>query len=191
MQTISVPLDDATLVSRCKRELPHGHAAFEQLVERHKNSVFTLCYRMVGVRSIAEDLMQEVFTKVFLNLRGFEGRSSFSSWLYRLTYNHTLNYLRRRNRERAGLAEYGDELRARRAVRPATHLSDDLQVTLGRLDEAQRSILIMKYVLGLNLTEIGDVLEIAQGAVKMRLLRARAQFRKIHGALSAPPEEAR
>ncbi len=172
--------DDAELVSRCKRELPHQHAAFERLVTRRQNQVYTLCYRLVGDAAAAEDLTQEVFTKVFLNLKSFEERSAFSSWLYRIAYNHCLNYLDKRKREAAGISAYAEEQEMRRQEPSPEKFSESMQQVLNQLSEEQRSILILKYVLELELTEIAQVLELTVGAVKMRLLRAREEFRRLH-----------
>ena len=67
------PSEDLALVARCKRELPHQHKAFEQLVGNYKDMVYTLCYRMTGNPTDAEDLLQEILTKLFLGLDKFEG----------------------------------------------------------------------------------------------------------------------
>ncbi|MFN0088156.1 MAG: RNA polymerase sigma factor [Blastocatellia bacterium] len=177
---MKIVADDAELVSRCKRELPYRHLAFEQLVMRHQNRVYTLCYRMVGNAAAAEDLTQEVFTKVFLNLNSFEERSAFSSWLYRIAHNHSLNFLDKRKRESEGMSAYAEERDARRLERSPEKLPAYMQRILDELSEEQRSILILKYVLELELAEVAQVLEVTVGAVKMRLLRAREAFRRLH-----------
>ncbi len=173
------PANDAELVARCKRGLPYQHAAFEQLVLRYKNMVFTLCYRLVGNAAQSEELMQEVFTKVFLNLQGFEERSSFSSWLYRITYNHCLNFLDKRKRELAGMQSYVEDRELRQqATAGIGKVSDLMQHALDQLSEDQRALLIMKYVMELELVEIGRILDLGLSAVKMRLFRAREEFRR-------------
>jgi RNA polymerase sigma-70 factor, ECF subfamily len=172
--------DDLALVARCKRELPHLHTAFEQLVERYKDTVYTLCYRLVGEASLAEDLMQEVFTKVFLNLPSFEERSAFSSWLYRIAHNHCLNFLAKQKREAAGMVAYVEEQQVRSKTTETQTLSEPLQQVLNQLDEEQRSILVMKYIVELELVEISEILGIRLSAVKMRLLRAREEFRRLY-----------
>ena len=141
--------------------------------------VYTVCYRLVGNASDAEELMQEVFTKVFLNLATFEERSAFSSWLYRIAHNQCLNFLAKRKREAAGMAGYVEERRVRSAAAPQG-FSDDVQQALNQLNEEQRSILVMKYILELELTEMSEVLGVTVGAVKMRLLRAREEFRRLY-----------
>ena len=79
--------EDLALVARCKRELPHQHKAFEQLITAYKDMVYTLCYRMTATATDAEDLLQEILPKLFLNIRKFDGRPAFSSWLHGMAYN--------------------------------------------------------------------------------------------------------
>lgn len=172
---------EAELVARCKRELPHQHSGFELLVARYKNMTYTLCYRLVGNGSDAEDLTQEVFTKVFLNLKGFEERSAFSSWIYRIAYNHCLNFLAKRKRVAAGMSVYASEpLHSQHTINPTEKLTERLQATLNQLSETQRSLVVMKYVIELDLKEISEIVGVSVGAVKMRLLRAREEFRRLY-----------
>ncbi len=124
--------------------------------------------------------MQEVFTKVFLNLRDFEGRSAFSSWLYRIAHNHCLNFLARQKRELEGLAGYAEDQNLQRSTGSGNSAVEPMQEVLNQLNEDQRSILIMKYVLELELVEISSTLGITLSAVKMRLLRAREEFRVLY-----------
>lgn len=171
---------DAVLVARCKRELPHVHTAFEKLVERHKNRVFTMCYRLVGNRSDAEDLVQEVFTKVFLNIARFEERSAFSSWLFRLAYNQCLNFISRRRREASGMAGYHNERKIQQDRADRTEPEVFLQLILSKMAEEKRTLLTMKYVMGLEISEISEIVGVAAGVLKMRLLRARKDFYRVY-----------
>ena len=171
--------DEAKLIAQCKRELPYNHTSFEILVGRYKDLVYTLCYRLVGNSSDAEDLMQEVFTKVFLNFKNFEERSKFSSWVYRIAHNHCLNYINRRQRESEIIGEYTEEKKRISEINSAD-VSEKMQASLNQILPDQRGILIMKYVMGLDLKEIGETLELSIGAVKMRLKRARDDFRGVY-----------
>lgn len=172
--------DEAELIARCKRELPYNHASFEKLIGRYKDLVYTLCFRLVGRKSDAEDLMQEVLTKIFLNLKTFEERSKFSSWIYRIAHNHCLNFINRKSREREVVAEYTEEKKRLQNVGLTEETSEKLQDALNQIAPDQRGILIMKYVMGLDLKEIGESLELSIGAVKMRLMRARDEFRRVY-----------
>lgn len=186
--------DEAELIGRCKTELPYNHKSFEILFERYKDLVYTLCYRLAGSHSEAEDLVQEVFTKVFQNLKYFEERSKFSSWLYRISHNHCLDHIQSRKREYARLAEISVENKRQSQIGDRTEFSETLQEALNRMSADDRGILIMKYVIGLDLKEISAALEITTAAVKMRLMRARIQFREAYEVAelmgeSSPPQD--
>lgn len=172
--------DEAKLIADCKKELPYNHRSFEILIGRYKDLVFTLCYRLVGNSNDAEDLMQEVFTKIFLNLKNFEERSKFSSWIYRITHNHCVNFINRRVREKEVIGEFAEETTRIKDAASAVDLTGKMQEALIQIESDKRSLLIMKYVLELDLKEIAAALELSIGAVKMRLLRAREEFRKVY-----------
>ena len=110
-------MTDQELVLRAKQG---DQAAFEQLVVDNQNKVYSLALRLIGDREEAADQAQEAFLKAWQGLNAFQGESSFSTWLYRLTANVCIDYLRRRNRrlgvesavslddEEAGWAEPAD-----------------------------------------------------------------------------------
>lgn len=181
--------EDLALVARCKQELPHQHQAFEQLVGAYKDMVYTLCYRMTGNATDAEDLLQEILMKLFLNLQKFDGRSAFSSWLFRVAHNHCLNFLASRKME----TQHTDALPEGDVIRDAsTDPSPQDQRTmnvLASLPADERSLLVMKYVLDLDLKEMSEVLHIGLSATKMRVSRARDKFQQLF--LSESSEETR
>ena len=86
---------DLAVVARVKAG---DHDAFRHLVERHSRSVFRLAYRLTGHEQDAEDVVQETFLKAFREIRRFEARSSFATWLYRITVNCSHDLLRQRPR---------------------------------------------------------------------------------------------
>jgi RNA polymerase sigma-70 factor (ECF subfamily) len=172
--------EDLALVARCKRELPHQHQAFEQLVEEYKDMIYTLCYRLSGNATDAEDLMQDILMKLFLNLQKFDGRSAFSSWLFRVAHNHCLNFLASRKQERmqTDVLPEGDTL-TDAATDPSRQDQRTLAV-LASMPAEERSLLVMKYVLDLDIKEMGEVLHIGLSAAKMRVARARETFKRIY-----------
>lgn len=172
--------DETQIIAQARRELPYNHASFEVLVSRYKDLVYTLCYRLVGKSSDAEDLTQEVFTKVFLNLKSFEERSKFSSWVYRIAHNHCLNFIGKKKREREILGEYTDEKKRVQNGSMSADVSEKLQFALNKISPDQRTILIMKFVIGLDLKEISESMELSVGAVKMRLMRSKEEFKKYY-----------
>ncbi len=167
------------MIKRCKSELPYNHNSFEILVSRYKDLVYTLCYRFVGKPTDAEDLTQEVFTKVYLNFKHFEERSKFSSWIYRIAHNQCMDHINRRKREFEIIGIYTEEKRRQLDIQAPDDLSNKMQDSLTKISPDQRGILIMKYVLGLDLLEISESLGLTVGAVKMRLKRAREEFKDV------------
>ena len=171
--------EDLALVARCKQELPHQHKAFEELVGAYKDMIFTLCYRMTGNATDAEDLLQEILTKLFLSLDKFEGRSAFSSWLYRVVHNHCINFLASRKQEHARMTDLpeGDALLDAATERSAQ--DDRTQAVLDSMEPPERALLIMRYVIDLDVKEISEILRIGQSATKMRLSRVRERFKQM------------
>ena len=166
-------------------------AAFEQLLLANQDRVFSLALRMVGSREEAEDLAQEAFLKAWSGLAGFQGDSSFSTWVYRLTTNVCIDFLRKQKRRRdiepvASLddADSGRPEPADLSQDPHRHVeraerSQALQRGLAALPEHQRQILVMRELSGLSYQEIGAALSLDPGTVKSRLARARLALRKI------------
>jgi RNA polymerase sigma-70 factor (ECF subfamily) len=173
------PSEDLALVARCKRELPHQHKAFEQLVGNYKDMIYTLCYRMTGNPTDAEDLLQEILTKLFLGLDKFEGRSAFSSWLYRVSYNHCLNFLASRKQQYARIEELPEGDAMLDATTERSRQDEKTQAVFASLPPEDRSLLILRYVMDLDVKQISDILRIGQSATKMRLSRVRDSFKKM------------
>jgi len=136
--------------------------------------------RMIGDRAEAEDLAQDVFVKVFRSLRDFDGRSLFSTWLYRIAANNCLNHRKRKRRERR-LTEAMKVLEPLRSDGPSTphallerrQLNALLEKAIEALPEVQRIVLILRDMEGLSYEEIADCLGVELGTVRSRLHRAR------------------
>ena len=166
-------------------------SAFEQLVLAHQNRVFTLAFRMVNDREEAADLAQEAFLKAWQGLPNFQGESSFSTWLHRLTTNLCIDWLRRqtRRREIEPVASLDDEERS--WAEPADPGQDpqrqlekkELHRALARalqaLPDHHRQVLVMRELSGLSYQEIGQALDLDMGTVKSRIARARLALRKL------------
>ncbi|MFQ5768406.1 MAG: RNA polymerase sigma factor, partial [Acidobacteriota bacterium] len=173
------PADEEQALKLCQAGNPAGLAV---LYGRYRVQVWRTCLRILGDKHEAEDLTQEVFLKVFHRVAGFQGRSGFSTWLYRLTVNLCLNRTRLKFRKTTSLAPLetlaGDgqegmsrHLRNREARDLATRL-------LARLSREQRAILVLREMEELSYTEIAAVLEIPAGTVMSRLSRARQALRR-------------
>lgn len=158
-------------------------AGLEALYESYNEQVFRTCYRILGDRAAAEDQTQEVFLRVFEKIGHFKGRSRFSTWLYRLAVNQTLNRLRSRKRrllKTLGM-DFLEELAGHDPTQDYELLQkerrDEVQAILSRLSVEHRAVLVLREIEELSYAEISEVLGIAQGTVMSRLHRARRELR--------------
>lgn len=165
--------------------------AFHELVRRFERPVFALVVRMVRDRSTAEDLTQEAFVKAFRNLDGYDPQRKFSSWLFKIAHNTTIDHLRRRELDTVPLEGSGDDDEgggglARVLADPAER-GTDLAVGRGELaaaleeavDELRpeyREIVLLRYAEGLAYQEIAEVSGLPLGTVKTNIHRARKQL---------------
>lgn len=166
-------------------------AAFEQLVRDNQNKVYSLALRFTGDRETAADLAQEAFLKAWRGLRGFQGESSFSTWVYRLTANVCIDYLRKKARrepvepavslddQHGAWAEPADWEQDPQRQLERSERGQALARGLARLPDWQRQVLVLRELSGLSYQEIGEKLELDLGTVKSRLARARLSLRKI------------
>ncbi len=178
--------DDEALV-RAALEAPEGDTqAFEQLVRRHQSKVLANCRHLTRSADDAEDLAQEVFVKVFFKLQSFEGRSKFLTWVQRIKVNHCLNFLKAK-RGRAFL----DVDDAVVASEPALKVPDAslpkverdqmrarIREVLDAMPDSLRVPLVMSDVDEMSYAEIQAELKLGLSAVKMRIARARQEFRR-------------
>ncbi len=159
--------------------------AFGQLIERYKSKVFNLAYGMIGDRSEADDLAQEVFIKAYYALPKFQFRSEFGTWLYRIAINHVRDYLRK-NRHRldeVSIHELGETLPAAAdSSLEERQLADRrrllVQTALRRLPDKYQAILVLRDMQGMPYDEIARILGISPGTVDSRLHRARKKLRE-------------
>lgn len=170
--------------------------AFDELLRRHQARVQTNCRYLSGNDEDSLDLAQEVMVKAYFNLKRFEGRSSFGTWIGRIKVNHCLNHLRRqKGRSFVDLDEPGleahSEMQSRRGADDALQAGDRQAAISGVLEtmpESLRVPLILRDMDGLSYQEISDHLEVGLSAVKMRIKRAREHFRMAYerGAADVP-----
>ena len=100
---------DQTLVDQAIEELPYRTAAYERLMQKYQRMIFGVCYRMLNNRADAEDICQDVMVKVFGTLQKFEGRSSFKTWLMKITSNTCLTHITKNKRRREIRTEWAED----------------------------------------------------------------------------------
>jgi RNA polymerase sigma-70 factor (ECF subfamily) len=153
-------------------------AAFDLLVQRHAVQVYRLALRMLGDPQEAEDVRQETFLRAYRSLRAFRGEAAFGTWLYTIASRLCLSHRRaQRPEEAAGVivAEIGDDPQERLAAREA---AERVQRTLAALAPADRLLIVLKHIEGLNHGEIAQVLGCSPESSRSRLSRARRLFRE-------------
>lgn len=163
--------------------------AFDKLVELYHSRIYTLTYHMTSNREDAEDLTQEIFVKAFEALPRFKGKSSFYTWLYRIGINKTINYRKKRNRNRPlSLDAMEQELQQDESYHdlsskcsPLRNLSlSELQLKLNeamqRLSEKHRTVVVMHELQGMPHDDIAKVVGVSVGTVRSRLFYARQQL---------------
>ncbi len=197
MLTTTIDLTDEELVARCKKELPNNTRSYEVLVQRHMNRVYSLVYRVVCDKEEAEDISQEVFIKVYNNLKKFEEQAAFSTWLYRIATNTALDALDKTKRrpqkappvkasegqEEINLLEMQAGPRQERPEEAAeqAELRECISRVLKKLDKEQARMLMLRDFEDLSYDEIARSLGLGLSAVKMRIHRARLSFQDIFG----------
>lgn len=166
--------------------------AFAQLLELHQSKVYSLTLRLTGSPEDAAELTQETFFNAWRGLPRFHAESKFSTWLYRLATNATIDFLRREKRRRAvPVTSLSQEDEPNRALdipdqrfTPQTELErrelrEAIERGLGQLSDEHRQVLVLRELNGLSYGEIAQILNIEEGTVKSRISRARLALRKI------------
>jgi len=165
--------------------------AFSELVQRHQMRVYHTVFGMVGNRDDADDLAQLVFIKAFRSLHRFKGQSQFSTWLYRISINCCLDWIKSQKRKSG--VKMDDDWWDRQADSEALFVGAvetdrrveqvEIREVLGRVMNQMapvfRSVLVLREINGLSYDEIAKVEGCSVGTVKSRLFRARAQLRSL------------
>jgi len=194
----NVNIEDPILVKRCSQGDAH---AMERLILKYQNRLYNVILKICANPDDALELTQDTFVKVIESIDGFQGRSSFYTWAFRIAVNLTLNYCRRHvkiaqksmDAEIEGPSGQGQQslrelLSDKKAVDPADLAQQkELQETairsLMQLDDDQRAVVVLRDLEGMNYAQIAEVLDVQLGTVRSRLSRARSHLRDILEAM--------
>jgi RNA polymerase sigma-70 factor (ECF subfamily) len=180
---------DSVAVARAKQG---DDDAYRVLVDRHSRSVFRLAYRMTGNEQDSEDVVQETFLRAYKQLHRYEARSSFSTWLYRIASNYSLDLVRKKKRhgeiglqENATEEEMGDVVHAVASDDPGPDrllfsgaVQQQVSQTLSELSAQERTAFVLRHFEGQSIEEISGALGLSNNAAKHSIFRAVQKLRR-------------
>lgn len=198
-ETANISIDDTVLVEQCRQG---NSAAMERLILKYQHRIYNVILKMSANPDDAAELTQETFVKIIENINGFQGRSSFYTWAFRVAVNLTLNYCKRSAKLGLRSLDAADDEHNEQAQQLLKDLLSDenspdpakvaqnkelcelIMKSLMKLDDDQRAVVVLRDIEGMNYAKIADVLNIELGTVKSRLSRARSNLREIMEAVS-------
>ncbi|MDE2781508.1 MAG: sigma-70 family RNA polymerase sigma factor [Gemmatimonadota bacterium] len=182
--------DDRALAAQAAQG---SEKAFRELLRRYERPVFSLIYRMVRDRGIAEDLSQETFIRTFNAIASYNPGYKFSSWIFKIAHNLTIDHLRKKRIDTISIhgspdAVTPDEQARTRLVLESTYerpdayvenieLGGQIEAAIARLRPEYRAVTLLRHVEGYSYQEIADILELPLGTVKTYIHRARLELK--------------
>jgi RNA polymerase sigma-70 factor (ECF subfamily) len=172
-------MEERLLIQRCAER---DSTAFETLILKYENKIYNLCYYVLKNKDDALDAAQEVSIKIYKSINKFKGESKFSTWIYRITYNTCLDYIKKRKDELSFeevlTTESGIESKTENIIE-ARELKFELKRCILKLSNDFRTVIILRDIEGLSYQEIAEILNIEVGTVKSRLNRAREALKNV------------
>lgn len=157
---------------------------FSTIYDRYNNKVYAKCISLLRNEALAQDALQDIFMKIFLNLAKFNEKSKFSTWIYSITYNYCIDIIRRKKKEKK---IFSDDLE--NTPDPVEDVPDEsllemeiekLKVVLDRIPIGDKAILLMKYQDEMKIKEIGESMAKTESAIKMKIKRAKHKVQKVY-----------
>lgn len=156
---------------------------FGLLYNRYSAKVYSKCISMLKDETLAQDATQEIFMKIFLNLAKFSEKSKFSTWIYSITYNYCIDFIRRKKKEKNLFSDEMekapdiiDEVPDKELLEMEVH---KLKAVLSDIPSGDRAVLLMKYQDEMSIKEIAGILDKSESAVKMKIKRAKAKAQRM------------
>ncbi len=184
-------IDDKQLAAQAAQG---REGAYRELLGRYERPVFSLVYRMVRDRTLAEDLAQEAFIRAFNAIHSYNPRYKFSSWIFKIANNHTIDHLRRKRLDTVSIHGSPHASTQEEAVQTSVvvessdenpeefvehrELGSLIEQAIGELRPEYRSVVLLRHVEGYSYDEIADILDLPLGTVKTYLHRARSELKE-------------
>jgi len=195
--SISPPLSDLTDPAVVELARKGSEAAYRELLTRYERPVFSLVFRMVRDREMAEDLSQETFIKVLNNLDRYSPEFKFSSWLFKIANNLTIDHLRRRRLDTISIEGAPDAITSESARATSItvvsgnespleeleskELGSAIERAIGKLRPEYRACIMLRHVEDKSYEEIAEIVKLPLGTVKTYIHRARHELRTALG----------
>lgn len=176
--------------NRIKQVKKGDQNAFAEIVDIYKDKIYQLCYRMLGNSHEAEDIAQEAFIRAYVNINNYDMDKKFSTWLYRIATNLTIDRIRKKKPDyyldaevtgTEGLTMYSQvaaDVALPEDQVETMELQQMIQKEILKLPDKYRSVIVLKYIDELSLIEISEILDMPIGTVKTRIHRGREALRK-------------
>ena len=179
----SAALSDSQLIALYLQEQDARY--FSQLYRRYAGKVFAKCISMLADHGMARDATQDVFIKILLNLSKFTEQSSFSTWVYSITYNYCIDLIRKKKKN---ILIFTEDI-GRVSTETEVDIPDSvilemetnrLEKVMDKLPVGDKAILDMKYTDDMSIREIGEVLNKTESAIKMQIMRAKIKAQGLY-----------
>jgi RNA polymerase sigma-70 factor (ECF subfamily) len=177
------PEKDETEIKDIIRQIQAGKThLFKQLTDRYRSQVAGIAYKMVGDYDDAKDISQMVFVKTFYNIKRFDLTKRFSTWLYRIAVNASIDYIRKFKKHKFEDLEDTGEPNLRTTMTPERtfqlkELGEFVRESAKKLSEKQHQAFVLKDLEGLDIDEIAQIMGMPQATVRWYLHRARKKLR--------------
>lgn len=184
-------VSDHELVTRAQQG---SEKAYRELLGRFQRPVFSIIYRMIRDREQAEDLAQETFVRVFNNIDRYDPRYKFSSWIFKIATNLTIDHIRRKELDTVSIdgsrnAVTAEQIEATsitiaspdenpEELLEAKQLGEEIESAIGRLRPEYRAAILLRHVDGREYQEIAEILSLPLGTVKTYIHRGRNELRE-------------
>jgi RNA polymerase sigma-70 factor (ECF subfamily) len=170
-------VSDLELIDRAKRGDPAG---FDELIRRYYRVAYAFAYRLSGEASEAEDVTQDALLRVARSIRQFQGKSRFSTWLYRIVMNVSYDMMNKKKEQRLACSNVRDELKSSPPI--DYEISQDIMAGLAQLTRAEREAVVLTVYEDLTHAQAAEVLGCAETTVSWRMFRARGKLKKFFTA---------